>query len=88
MFIRGDLFFVDLENIKSISANESLIKWNQFTALPDPQCHKKIIFDIIHCNNKIITLSLDRLVSNVFIKLILSYFILNNLRIKIKLLAK
>ncbi|RNA10723.1 gem-associated 5 [Brachionus plicatilis] len=58
---KGDLFFIDLENLKGISANESMVKWNHFSALPGPQCHKKIIFDIIHSKDKIITLSLDRL---------------------------
>ncbi|CAF1058444.1 unnamed protein product, partial [Brachionus calyciflorus] len=60
---KGELFHIDLENLKSVSSNESLIKWNTFMSLPDSQMHKKIIFDIIYCEDKIVTLSLDRLLN-------------------------
>ena len=55
MNIRGELFYLNLEVEGA--------KWTQFTALTgENQHHKKAIFDIFYFRNKIITLSLDRLV--------------------------
>jgi len=60
--LRGELFYVDLE--KSLEETSDTAKWNPFVSLPgENQHHRKAIFDILCYKNKIITLSLDRLVS-------------------------
>ena len=71
---RGELSYYSL--LEETSETEQNLKWKIFTTLSLEKSHKKIIYEINFYKDTIITISLDRLVKELNIFLILTIRIL------------